>query len=308
MKAKRGTTLQRRGILRLSVKGVPKHAFSHNYNILNHKSEFMNIHKLVVIIYAVVLAVPIVTAKKKKPVELLLEKVEHLDNQVSHLSHKVDSLENVLLVQRLDASEKMNDLLRSYNELKESQEELGKRIDKTAPTIQIVGRLYSGLALARDGAKYGYVDSDGQMIIAAQFEEAYDFAFGYAVVKLNDKYGVIDTTGQLVIPCIYREIDTYNPDNNVYNLFIAKADNDLWGVIAPGKIVQDYIFTDINHIDDTNISECVKEGKSGILDEKGELITPIKYKYVIEKGNGTIKLKDFDGYSILIDRNGKKLK
>ncbi len=268
----------------------------------------MNTHKLIVIVCALTIVTPIASAKKKGPLELLHEKVEHLEIQISHLSNEVDSLENMLLTLRLDMSEKMYNLLHSYNELKESQEELGKRIDKTAPSIQIVGSLCSGLALARDGAKYGYVDSDGQMIIAAQFEKAYDFRFGCAIVKLNDKYGVINTSGQLVIPCIYREIKTYNPNNNVSNLYIVKADNDLWGVVAPGKVIQDYIYTGINHIDDSNISECIKDGKKGILDEKGELITPIKYRYVSEKSNGTVELRDFDGYSIFIDRSGKKLK
>ena len=170
----------------------------------------MNARKLIIALCAVALVAPIASAKKKKPIELLPEQVERLEAQVSRLTQEVDSLENALLMQKLDAAEKINDLLRCNNELKDSQAELNQRVDKAAPTIQIVGNLCSGRALAKDGAKYGYVDADGQMVITAQFEDASDFENGCAMVKLNDKWGVINTSGEIVIPCQYREIKEYN--------------------------------------------------------------------------------------------------
>lgn len=50
-----------------------------------------------------------------------------------------------------------------------------------------------------DGAnsRYGYLDSAGQEVIPAQYEEANDFVDGKAVVKINDKhYALIDLDGR----------------------------------------------------------------------------------------------------------------
>ena len=297
----------------------------------------MNARKLIIALCAVALVAPIASAKKKKPIELLPEQVERLEAQVSRLTQEVDSLENALLMQKLDAAEKINDLLRCNNELKDSQAELNQRVDKAAPTIQIVGNLCSGRALAKDGAKYGYVDADGQMVITAQFEDASDFENGCAMVKLNDKWGVINTSGEIVIPCQYREIKEYNSYNNSKNLYIVRGDNYLYGIVAPGKVVQDCIYTDISQFDG-DIAICAKGlrldidygvclngekhiaraffvnrhgeiGKIGMLEENGNLIAPVMYKNleVFVDKNGEYYSLEVEYRICDIYRNGKKV-
>ena len=261
----------------------------------------MNTPNLIILIFLFAFTANNTYAKKPKEIDILRNKVEYL-------THKSDSLEKVILLQKLEISEKINKTLRSYNDLKKSYDELSKRIDKVAPTFQIVGSLYSGRALAKDGAKYGYVDADGQMVISARFEHACDFEYGCAIVKLNDKWGVINTSGEIVIPCLYTYIDSYNSSNNVHNLYIVKSDNGLWGVVAPGKVVQDYVYTNISRVYNSNIAECSKDGMMGILDEKGDLIIPVKYREIFSIGNDTYKIKGSDRSGLIVDLNGKILK
>lgn len=51
--------------------------------------------------------------------------------------------------------------------------------------------------------KWGYIDEHGNMVIAAQFDDAEDFSEGLAAVEVNGKWGYINTAGQMVIPAIY---------------------------------------------------------------------------------------------------------
>lgn len=79
---------------------------------------------------------------------------------------------------------------------------------KLTPTYADIGRFSEGLAyFADDNGRIGYLDTDGQEIIPAQFDYlAEDFGLvsaffddGYAIVRLGDQFGVIDKSGDYVI-------------------------------------------------------------------------------------------------------------
>ena len=57
-----------------------------------------------------------------------------------------------------------------------------------------------GLALVKIGRKYGYIDQEGKLVINPQFDTATPFSDeGIAGVRLGDKWGGIDKTGKVVI-------------------------------------------------------------------------------------------------------------
>lgn len=66
------------------------------------------------------------------------------------------------------------------------------------------GKMLVEYAGADYASRYGYVDSmTGKFVIEPQYEEAYRFSDGIAVVKKNDRYGAIDSEGNIVIPFEY---------------------------------------------------------------------------------------------------------
>lgn len=92
-------------------------------------------------------------------------------------------------------------------------------IDKTG---QIVitgydgGTFSEGLAPVEDGDKYGYIDTNGEIVLPFQYDHAGSFNEGVAVFITkgrngfeDGKQGVIDRTGDIIIPCEYDAI-TYN--------------------------------------------------------------------------------------------------
>ena len=56
-----------------------------------------------------------------------------------------------------------------------------------------------GFASWKIGAKYGYVDPSGKVVIKPQFDWAYPFSEGLAAVKIDGGVGFIDKAGKLVV-------------------------------------------------------------------------------------------------------------
>ena len=50
-----------------------------------------------------------------------------------------------------------------------------------------------------------FTDANGNLLFKKQFEEVAKFTSGVARVKIAGKYGYINTDGELVIPCIYEK-------------------------------------------------------------------------------------------------------
>ena len=57
--------------------------------------------------------------------------------------------------------------------------------------------------------KYGYIDENGEKIIAFTFKDARRFSEGFAAVKINDLWGYIDTNGKILIPPKYKYPDNF---------------------------------------------------------------------------------------------------
>lgn len=207
---------------------------------------------------------------KKKDIVILEEKV-------AHLNQKVDSLENVILKQRADVSEKITNLFQAYNDLRTSYDKLAQDVKNIQPTanIEIKGDIKCGLALVRSGVLYGYVNAKGEMVVETIYEEAYDFTENYSKVRKDDKWGVIDTVGNVVVPCQYDKVERYESDEILYKVCDS---NGLWGLMKPGGVIYECIYTKIDKFGESdNLLKIEKNGQQGIADISGKIIIPCKY-------------------------------
>jgi len=57
-----------------------------------------------------------------------------------------------------------------------------------------------GLAAVRRYEKWGFIDTDGNMVIPMTFQNAFDFSEGLAAVSIDDMWGFIDRSGNIVVP------------------------------------------------------------------------------------------------------------
>lgn len=139
-----------------------------------------------------------------------------------------------------------------------------------------------GLAYFRekDEKLYGYCDKKGEIKIKAQFDDAYSFAGGIAVVVSRNeesgeyRYGIIDTKGNFTLD--YQKQPLYNLGEG---LVAFQKDNNKWGMMdKKGKVVLDATYGDIDPF--TNGLARVKKFdgyKYGFIDTKGNEKIDITY-------------------------------
>lgn len=106
------------------------------------------------------------------------------------------------------------------------------------------------LVPVEEGNKWGYVDSDNNMVIAPQYDYACLFDRETARVKLDGKWGVIDNKGSLVIAAGY-----------------------------------DYIYP-LDTLNNPGIYNVTFNGKHGLLSEYGKEIIPVVYDRIGNYYNG----------------------
>lgn len=76
-----------------------------------------------------------------------------------------------------------------------------------------VASVKEGLAKARIGNQYGFVNAAGKVVIPITLEYCEEFNNGYALFKQKDKWGAIDKTGKV----IYEAIHTYETAKQLLN-------------------------------------------------------------------------------------------
>lgn len=69
-----------------------------------------------------------------------------------------------------------------------------------APQFDVAFEFSEGLALVAMDHKFGFIDKTGRMVIPAQWGRAVSFSEGLALVTMHGKNGFIDKTGKVVIP------------------------------------------------------------------------------------------------------------
>ena len=158
--------------------------------------------------------------------------------------------------------------------------------------------------------KYGYVNSEGQIIIKPQFDNAGYFSEGKAMVSNNKKWGYVDTKGNLIIPYIYDDTSNFynnqavvsihnhlkliNSQNDIIYEFnsnvgeIYPSYDDLWPAynrrekkfgffsISKKKWIIKPIY-DYVYFFHEGLAIVEKNDKYGAIDKKGNVILPIKY-------------------------------
>lgn len=162
--------------------------------------------------------------------------------------------------------------------------------------IEDLRGFHEGLARAKSGGKWGYLDRSHRFRIEPRFQDARDFAGGTAAVKLDGKWGFIDVTGRLVVPAKYD-----GAENSDAPLAPVKL-NGRWGyvdrtgrvAVEPQHLVAWPFFRGLAHVE--------PEGRWGYIDAAGRMVWDPRdalrgFVDVRTKETGRALVDDFDPYS-----------
>lgn len=149
--------------------------------------------------------------------------------------------------------------------------------------------------------KWGYLDPNGNQIIANRFQEARSFSDCLAAVCMDNLWGYIDITGNLAIPFQFDEAKPFASGTaivavkNRYGLINKKGDYQ----IKPE-------FSSLLPTNNPDLFFAFDEWKAGIIHRTKGIIIPTNYSY-LELGHDEVIVATKGKEQGLFDYNGKNL-
>ncbi|WP_164848754.1 WG repeat-containing protein [Paenibacillus sp. DCT19] len=137
------------------------------------------------------------------------------------------------------------------------------------PIFDVLGTFSDGLALAKQGSDFGFINDKGEQKIAYQYKYVSNFSEGLAEASIDgERYGFINKQGEFHISPNYYQVSSFSEGLAGFKL---KA-NGKWGYIdSLGNVV---IKNKFQSVGDFNSSLAVVESKDmyGYIDKQGEYL------------------------------------
>lgn len=162
----------------------------------------------------------------------------------------------------------------------------------------------NGLAAVElDRSKWGFVDTEMNVVIPAQFDWVRNFApVGLAQVTRDHRSGYINAKGEIVIALIYEQAESFGRNG------LARVKQDgKWGFVnqygafvIPAQFEQ--IFGDFGN---DGLAIVKLGGKWGSIDEKGTFVIPAKFDGLSHFDDKEVAVAGNGDYRGLINRAGK---
>jgi hypothetical protein len=138
---------------------------------------------------------------------------------------------------------------------------------------------------------YGYINDEGKELVPIKYHELSPYN-KTMVVTLNGKKGIIDDENKVIMPLMYDSIQKNKINNDDYCLVYLNKKcgimNSKYQLITP--IVYDTVLVDVNSYEIFRYKRTivVKDGKKGIIDEKGSEIVPpiLAYDNILPRPDG----------------------
>lgn len=146
--------------------------------------------------------------------------------------------------------------------------------------------------LVEVNGRYGYINSQGEMTIGLQYDEARRFnQEGLAAVKIGKTWGYINTTGELVIPPQYNQALSFAEGLAAFRVYNWLKLKNIWGYInKKGEIV---IQPQFNQAFNFSESLALVQVNSlwGYINNTGQVVIPPKYSDGFSFKNGLARVQ-----------------
>lgn len=148
------------------------------------------------------------------------------------------------------------------------------------------------ITLERDGPE-GYIDEEGNIVIAPQFDWAFPFFEGRAKVLLGHKWGYIDRHGRVVIGLNFDE------GGNFHEGLAAVKTAGRWGYIdADGRVAIPRTLDKANDFSE-GLASVVKDGLIGYIDRSGKWVIEPRFE-MLPSPTDALSLPNFsEGLSVV---------
>lgn len=138
--------------------------------------------------------------------------------------------------------------------------------------------------IAEQNSKYGYVSSNGEIIIPFDYEDIINESNGRIFVKKNGKWGIINKKNEQIMLCMYDYIAYAWDDRAKKGRNYIVVQNDKFGKVnEKGETIFPCIYDGITTwVENGPDGHYVMIGdKMGLIDYSGKIMIPIQYESVV---------------------------
>lgn len=191
--------------------------------------------------------------------------------------------------------------VRGYAVLENIAENLLLKNDPPSPVRKytFIGQMRDMVMRAFDGAKWFYIDRNGDMAFAGYFASAEDFCEGRAVVETDEGYGLIDSRGRFVIEPRYDDME-WDGANNVA---IATSEGQSGLFSREGEPLTGLIYDQILPANES-MFPVRKNGKYGFIRRDGVMAIKPRFDDAFGFRDGFARVSNANN-QFLIDREGR---
>ncbi len=198
-----------------------------------------------------------------------------------------------------------------------------------------IGKLSEWFVYARKKGLYGYLDEKGKEISEFKFTKAHAFNNGLAAVKVGKRWGYINTEGKIEIEPRFKKADDFSEEmayvfedkkggfidktgNFLFEINCVKAlpfkNGEAWVKVSnkygcmnqAGKwIVKPKYYDAKPYGDSSLLTVVINKNYSGIVNTKGDVVTPLKYYSIDNLSSSGFAIYSKDGKYGFMDANGK---
>lgn len=153
-------------------------------------------------------------------------------------------------------------------------------------------RSYERFYLYAENAKWGYLDADGNIAIAADYDFASRYFLGTAIVNRGDKWGVLDTLGRDIVPLEYRYVQRLEGSSG--RLFLLTSFEPKYGVIdSKGNIIAQLMYDRVGTFHE-GAAVCIRNKHYGFIDSSFHQLNDTAFRQARDLSEGLAAIR-FNG-------------
>lgn len=159
----------------------------------------------------------------------------------------------------------------------------------------------NGMVPVQVGRSWGYLNTSGKLVIAADYEVANEFNGGSATARSNGKWIILDKKGTKV------DFSENVTDAKPFSEGLAPIRiGDTWGFASTdGSIAVKPQFKSVGYFSNGLAWAKTEEGNIGFIDKKGEWVIKPKYDAAKDFSNGLARVKS--GTWTFVDAKGNEI-
>lgn len=183
---------------------------------------------------------------------------------------------------------------------------IDRKGNKLAESFDGARDFWEGLGRIKLDNKWGYIDTQGIMVIPPQFDEAASFSDGIASVEKNGKAFYINKLGQKVLEL------PENMSSGSFSeglAFFQIKWSEIYGFVnTKGEVVIEPKFREVDEFVEGRARVYI-DGKYGFIDKQGNLTVPAKYDDAkdFSEGLAAVRIGERGAKFGYIDKNGKEI-